>query len=129
MCVTCNRRIASVWAAMQVRTSYCTPDAIRSVPFDVAAVLREEVRIVPQNVRIRRDAFVAALHYLHIYGRGNANAVPVLSSNVRSRSGPLCDAARSQNYNVRCINYILPILHASAFVGIYHGRPNSAWYV
>ena len=91
---------------------------------------QDVIKITPQNINISRAAFLAALHYLHEYQRNHGvnTPCPISSNNDQEKAGALCVAARNQNGNTRCINYILPILGVNDLVSIDGSRrPNTTW--
>ncbi len=129
MCGSCNVRIDDVWLHLAKGQTYRTPDIKQGVPFTIDSVTLTSISISPQNIQIARLSFSDALHYLRANHHTCAKPCAVESSNNPNSSGPLCDAARSKNSNVRCINYILPILQNHGLVGIDGNQPNTTWII
>lgn len=129
MCASCEIRIADVWLRLRREQVYRTPDYQNSERFEIDQLAASSIEIAPQNVQIARAAFVDALHYLRENDHHPSNPCEVRSNNDRALAGPLCRAARDQNSNVRCINYILPIFQNHGLVGIDCDQPNKTWLV
>ena len=129
MCLSCDVHIRGVWTQLAVGQRYTTPDAVRGVPFAISNIGAQAVGVRPQNISLRRQAFSAALHYLRTHRHDQAHPCAIRSSDDPAAAGPLCLAARVQNNNTRCINYILPILRGLEIVGIGRKRPNTVWII
>jgi len=86
-----------------------------------------QIEISPQNITVSRAALAEAVHYLRAHNHYAQNPCQIRSNNTPRLSGPLCSASRGVNANVRCINYILPLLSAADVVGISGQRPNTTW--
>lgn len=127
MCNPCAQKLEETFRRMAVGQNFQTPDALLGRPFTIDMISPISVHIIPQNITISRAAFFEALHYLHSNGHISSNPCSIESSNEPNASGPLCQASRAQNGNVRCINYILPILENCNFVSINSQRQNSVW--
>ena len=110
-----------------------TPDRSRGVEFDLKQVRPDRVVIEtgqgPTRVPITLAAFVAAFEYLLKNGHDRNHPINVRAHNDPQLAGPLCRAARAKNSDIRCINYILPILAAMGYVGVDGHRPNRSWYL
>jgi hypothetical protein len=127
MCSSCDVQIDGVWTHLAVGQSYTTPDAIAGVPFTISRLAANSIQISPQGVTVTREAFSDALHYLRANRHDQHNPCEIRSSDDPVLAGSLCSAARSRNANVRCINYVLPVLAALSIVGTGSARPNTAW--
>lgn len=127
MCRSCDVTIDGVWTHLAAGKEYSTPDGIAPARFSVSRLDASAIRIKPQGIAIRREAFSAALHYLREYRHDQHNPCEIRSNNDPALAGPLCSAARMKNANVRCINYVLPILAALGIVSTGPARPNTAW--
>jgi hypothetical protein len=132
MCNACIERIQNVFQNLTIEQEYRTPDAQFRRPFIISAIDHNSVTIMPQSngLNITRAAFEAALHYLVEFNHTVDNTCEIRSNNRRDDAGPLCIATRGQNHNVRCINYILPILAHNNLVDINgEQRPNTTWLI
>lgn len=136
MCNTCRERIQNVLQNLAVGQEYSTPDDQINRPFIISAIDHNSVTIIPQSngLNITRAAFEAALHHLVEFNHTAENTCEIRSNNRRDDAGPLCIATRGQNRNVRCINYILPILAHNNLVGINGHRTrehprNTTWLI
>jgi len=127
MCERCEKTISKLWVGLQPGEMYSTPDLARGKVFSVHEKSVGGIRIDPQNMSITKEAFMATVHYLAENRHYSDNECEIHSSNSRENAGPLCRAARDKNHNVRCINYILPILQKFQIVGIDPARPNKTW--
>ena len=127
MCVQCNPLIERAWDRLAVGQQYRTPDATVGVAFLITNLEADRIEIMPQNVTVTRAALGAAVHYLFTNNHYGSAPCQIRSNNDPEQSGPLCAASRIANNDVRCINYILPLLAAAAVVGINDQRPNSTW--
>jgi hypothetical protein len=127
MCQQCEKTIDDMWRKLQVGQTFKTPDLYRGIDFQISKKDTDQLEISPQNISINKSAFLATVHYLRINDHDMDSPCEIRSSNNRSTAGPLCIAARDQNSNIRCINYILPILQKNVVVGINPVRPNSTW--
>jgi hypothetical protein len=130
MCISCAIHIEDIWLELKLgRQDYRTPDHNVGEVFSITEVNEKNIHIKPQNITISKESFISALHYLRANHHGRANPCEIKSSNDREHAGPLCRAARDKNNDVRCINYILPILRNYGLVGISGNQPNSTWLV
>ncbi len=128
MCQSCQVHVDGVWQHLLIGNAFRTPDADRGKPFTIADVQARLIRIDPQRISISRTAFAAVLHYLRTNQHSSAaRRCEIRSSNDPQLAGPLCQAARAGNADVRCINYILPILQSLGIVEVDSSRPNSTW--
>ena len=127
MCEICEKRVSKIWPEVPKGKLHRTPDLHRGKGFYVEKKSAESIRIVPQNILITRSSFVAAIHYLFEDRHYVNNPCQIRSSNSKKKAGPLCIASRDKNSNVRCINYILPILQSFQIVGIDPIQPNKTW--
>lgn len=127
MCNICEQQIEDVWSFMAIGQNFRTPDLQRGNNFHIANVEDNRIAIMPQNVSIYRDAFKRAIHYLRAHEYYADNPCEIRSNNDSNLSGPLCKESREGNENVRCINYILPILRTCGIVEIDGRRPNKTW--
>ena len=129
MCDYCDSIINNIWPKLQAGKRYRTPDLHIGKDFYINEKTSQGLKIVPQNISITKEAFLAALHYLIQNEYNLRNQCEIRSSNSKSTAGPLCLASREKNSNVRCINYILPILQGFQLVGIDPVRPNKTWII
>ena len=129
MCYRCERIINEIWPKLEIGKRYRTPDLKKGKDFYVEEKTTQGLKIVPQNISITKEAFLSALHYLIQNEHNFRNQCEIRSSNSRRTSGPLCLTARDKNSNVRCINYILPILQGFQIVGIDPVPPNKTWLI
>ena len=129
MCDHCNRIIDEIWPRLETGKRYRTPDLYRGKDFYIEEKTTQGVKIEPQNISVTKEAFLSALHYLIQNEHNFRNKCEIRSSNSRRTAGPLCLAARDKNSNVRCINYILPILQGFQIVGIDPVPPNKTWLI
>ncbi len=129
MCRSCDVHIDGVWSHLSVGQTYRTPDAAAGVSFEISDVTPTNIEILPQKIRISRQAFSAALHYLRSNRHDREHPCEIRSNNNPNLAGPLCREARPHNNNVRCINYILPALAQFRIVGIGSAQPNTTWVV
>jgi hypothetical protein len=127
MCCCCDVTIDGVWTHLAVGQAYATPDGIAPVPFSISHLDLSGIRISPQGVTITREAFSDALHYLRTNRHDQHNPCVIRANNDPALAGPLCNAARMRNANVRCISYVLPVLAALGIVATRSARPNTAW--
>lgn len=130
MCKTCEDAINKIWENLTREQIYRTPDLNRGAIFKIIDVNKELIKISTrktQNILILKDAFISTVHYLKENHHYKSNPCEIRASNNRNMSGPLCKASRDKNYNVRCINYILPILSRNNIAGIDGNRPNKTW--
>jgi len=129
MCEICQETIDRIWPDLKLGRRYKTPDLYKGKDFYVEERSGQRIKISPQNIYITKESFLAALHYLVQNEHNFGNQCEIRSSNSRREAGPLCIASRDKNSNVRCINYILPILQNSQIVGIDPVRPNKTWLI
>ncbi len=125
-----EKEISRVWEGLKRGDTFRTPDNSRGVIFSIARVNADKLFIHPQQgVSIHHSAFIAALDYLLETNSGVTNKCEIRSSNDSRKAGPLFRASRDKNNNVRCINYIVPILRAYGIVDCSGDRPNKVWLV
>lgn len=128
-------RLAAILTALDglaENAEYFTPDKARCARFTVAEVTEDAVIITSARgarVRIAKVAFLVAYQYLKDHRHTERRPCEINSHNNSAQSGPLCLAARSVNRNVRCINYIIPMLASVGVVGFSGDRPNTCWYI
>jgi len=127
MCNLCDREIAKIWNNLSPNQTFRTPDTQKGVDFSIERVDNGQLRISPQNIPVSKAAFAATLHYLKTNGHNEHNPCEIRSSNDPASAGPLCLTARQANSNIRCINYILPILAQHQIVRINPTRLNTTW--
>lgn len=127
MCQLCEKIVSDLWKKLQVGQQFRTPDLYKGKDFIIEEKSNNQIKIQPQNVGISRAAFCAAIHYLRQNNHYMNSPCEIRSSNNTHLAGPLCRAAREQNSNIRCINYILPILQKKVIAGVNPVRPNSTW--
>jgi len=125
----CEKIINKIWSKLEAGKRYRTPDLYKGKDFYIEEITGRGLNIVPQNISITKEAFLSALHYLIQNEHYFRNQCEIRSSNSRITAGPLCLTSRDDNSNVRCINYILPILQAFQIVGIDPVRPNKTWVI
>lgn len=118
-----------------------TPDNINGVHFIIRDVNAGAIAILTgtQNrqtapdkapVNITKAAFIAALDYLISHNHvDSTKRCEINARNSPDNAGDLCRASRAQNHNVRCINYILPILQYVSLVEIDGNRLNTTWLI
>ena len=123
----CERKIDEVWSNLRPAQTFSTPDSLKGVNFSINHINNDHLTIIPQNIKISKDAFTSTLHYLNDNTHNENKSCEIRSSNDPENAGPLCRIARQANNNVRCINYILPILAEYEIVGIDFKRPNKTW--
>jgi hypothetical protein len=122
-----ERELNGIGVGLQLRT----PDNIKGSPFSIQAVHHPSITITLKSgnlLPIQYDAFFAAMLYLVRNGHSIQSPLPIESNNDPALAGPLCLISRQQNDNVRCINYIIPILANFGYVGFAGQRPNMCWY-
>lgn len=129
MCERCKKIIDKIWPKMQTGRRYRTPDLYKGKDFFIEEKSNQKIKIKPQNVSITKESFLASLHYLIQNEHHFENQCEIRSSNSREEAGALCLVSRDENSNVRCINYILPILQNFQIVGIDPVRPNKTWLI
>lgn len=129
MCDRCDRIINKMWPKLETGKRYRTPDLYKGKDFYIEEKTSRGLKIVPQNISVTKEAFLSALHYLIQNEHNFRNQCEIRSSNSRKTAGPLCLISRDENSNVRCINYILPILQGFQIVGIDPVRPNRTWLI
>ena len=129
MCDHCDKIITEIWPKLEPGKRYRTPDLYKGKDFYIEEKTSQGLKIVPQNVSVTREAFLSTLHYLIQNEHNFKNQCEIRSSNSRKTAGPLCLAARDKNSNVRCINYILPILQGFQIVDIDPVAPNKTWLI
>lgn len=129
MCESCEKVVNKIWPKLKTGKRYRTPDLYNGKDFLIEDKSNQRIKIIPQSISITREAFLSALHYLYQNEHYFRNQCEIRSSNSRKSAGPLCLASRDENSNVRCINYILPILQNFQIVGIDPVRPNKTWLI
>ena len=132
MCMSCNIDVDHVWLQLLPGQKFKTPDNKKGSPFDVQSVDSGIIKIRTKRrtvVTISRQAFENALHHLRINSHYKDNPCEIRSNNDRELAGPLCVASRDVNRNVRCINYILPVLASHGIVEMDGKQPNKTWLV
>ncbi len=129
MCLSCSVHTDGVWSHLEKGSRFTTPDDLKGANFEISNVGTESIEILPQDVEIDRRAFETAIHYLRAHGHYSTNPCEIRSSNNRNQSGRLCLASRDQNGDIRCINYIVPILESLGIVKTDGNRPNRTWLV
>ena len=127
MCSSCAIKIEDIWLDFRQDQDYRTPDYNVGEIFTISLINENEIRIAPQDISISKESFINALHYLRANQHFINSPCEIRSNNNRNQAGPLCIAARDSNNNVRCINYIVPILRNFGLVGISGNQPNSTW--
>ena len=129
MCEHCQKIMNKIWLKLKIGRRYRTPDLYKGKDFCIEEKSSISIKIKPQNISITKKSFLAVLHYLIQNEHHFKNQCEIRSSNSRKAAGPLCLASRDKNSNVRCINYILPILQNFQIVGIDPVRPNKTWLI
>ncbi|MFC1817144.1 hypothetical protein ACFL0M_14685 [Thermodesulfobacteriota bacterium] len=121
------KEINRVWAKLKKGNTFRTPDNLRGTNFSIALIQADRILIDPQKIFIHRKAFIAALDYLFSNKNNVINKCEIKSNNDSEKAGPLCRASRKENHNIRCINYIIPILKANKLIDYSSDRPNKVW--
>lgn len=129
MCQSCTIHIDGVWQHINPYQPFRTPDNLHNAAYEISVKGDDKIHISPQNINIKREAFIKTLHYLRKNHNYSSNPCEIRSNNNPDLAGPLCIASRAANNNVRCINYILPILKSLNIVGLEGSRPNTTWLV
>ena len=132
MCQVIQDALSVKLQSLQVGLQLRTPDNAVGAQFSIAQVGPTTITInlaSGNTLSIISGAFTAAMHYLIRNGHDLANAIDIRSNNNPNLCGPLCHITRIKNNNVRCINYILPILQHFGYVGISGKKLNSCWYI
>lgn len=129
MCRSCDLLIDGVWKNLTTKKKFQTPDEVRGSSYTVTEIDKLKIKISPQNIQITKKAFSATIHYLKKKRIDRDHPIRIQSSNDPTMAGPLCTISRGKNNGVRCINYILPILHKFRIVGIDSTRPNKTWVI
>ena len=129
MCKSCEIHIDGVWQHIQTGQKFKTPDKLKNTSFSIEQKDENKIRIEPQGIHISRKSFVASVHYLRTHNHYKDNPCRLDANNDPALAGPLCKTSREANHNVRCINYILPILKSLDIIGLNCDRPNSAWLI
>lgn len=127
MCQLCERIVSAAWQEIAEGQRYRTPDLYKGADFTIQTKETNNIKIAPQNISITKGALIKTIHYLRSNNHDIDKPCEIRSSNNRTTAGPLCIAARDKNNNIRCINYILPILQKNVVVGIDPVRPNTTW--
>ena len=132
MCMSCRIDIDDVWLNLSPGQAFKTPDNMKGSHFSVQSTGSEIIMIRTKRggeVPISRQAFENTLHYLRSHNHYLDNPCEIRSNNDRELAGPLCVVSRDGNGNIRCINYILPILESFGIVVTDGKRPNKTWLV
>lgn len=129
MCNLCVEIVNRIWNNLIVGQMFRTPDLYIGKNYQITAIENNKISIAPQNIKIARESFEKAIHYLKTNEHYVNNPCEIRSNNDRYKAGPLCIASRDANQNVRCINYIVPILQAHRIVEIDSNRPNKTWLI
>jgi hypothetical protein len=116
-----------IWRSFKQGDTYTTPDKLKGVPFTISLIEHDRIHILPQNLSIQRNAFVATVEYLQQNEHTPGKRCEIRSNNDRIKAGPLCQASRKENGNIRCINYIVPILKKFGVVDCDGNQPNTVW--
>jgi hypothetical protein len=127
-----NDKINKALDALNIGSIFNTPDNIRSVSFSIAGIDPGSISIILNSgnpLTVTRQAFFAANDFLINNNHNSNNPALIGSSNEDDESGPLCLATKEKNSNVRCINYIVPILTQIGAVGFSGNNPNTCWYM
>jgi hypothetical protein len=122
-----NETVNRIWRSFKQGDIYTTPDRLKGVAFTISLIEHDRIHILPQNLIIHRNAFVATIEYLQQNNHTSGKRCEIRSNNDRIKAGPLCQASRKENYNIRCINYIVPILNKFGVVDCDGNRPNTVW--
>jgi len=132
MCKLVRDTLLDHLQAMEGRV-FRTPDRHKGADFVLKQVRHDRVVIEtgrrPSDVPITLAAFTAAFEYLLHNGHDADHPIPIRSHNDPRQAGPLCRAAREKNSDIRCINYILPLMKAMGYVEVDGSRPNRCWYL
>jgi hypothetical protein len=96
MCLSCQTHIAGVWLHLTGGQQFRTPDDLTGVHFKISHVDPEKIKIKPQGIAIRRQAFENALHYLRDNHHYLNNPIEIRSNNDRTLAGSLCVASRGK---------------------------------
>src|SRR3990172_2526264 len=102
MCERCDKIIGQIWPKLQTGKRYRTPDLYKGKDFYIDEKSNQGIKIVPQNISITKESFLAALHYLIQNEHHFRKQCEIRSSNSIKTSGPLCLTSRDKNSNVRC---------------------------
>ena len=127
MCTLCEETVTTIWQNLANRQTFRTPDSTKGKGFRITDLGNNSIYITPQKIEISRESFEKTIHYLKTNKHYANNPCEIRSNNDSSIAGPLCRSSREFNHNVRCINYILPILKAHGIVEINGNSPNKAW--
>ena len=109
-----------------------SPDNKVGVPFSISAVDPAHITInlnSGNQLQITTHTFSTAMFYLIRNDHNINHPINLESNDTPNLSGPLCLATRLANNNIRCINYIAPILAHFQFIGVSGARLNSCWYL
>lgn len=125
-------QIADALNNLVVGAIFNTPDNIRSVSFSISSVSMMAITITlnsGNDLDISRQAFFTANEILLNGSHDITKPMDIGSSNSTEDSGRLCRSTRQQNNNIRCINYIIPILADIGAVNFSGERPNTCWFI
>ncbi len=125
----CEKEINEIWEKLNEGDTFRTPDDLKGVYYTINQKGTDKIQILPQKVTIQRKAFVEALYFLVLNNHYEKNKCEIRSNNDKEMAGPLCLASRNANNNVRCINYIIPILKKYGLVEFSGKRPNKVWII
>jgi len=81
MCERCQRIIEKVWPKLRIGRQYRTPDLYRGKDFTIKEITSLNIKIVPQNISIIKESFLATLHYLIQNEHNFKNQCEIRSSN------------------------------------------------
>lgn len=127
-----NVELENAINTLAINQAFTTPDISVGAQFRINKITQAEVRITLRSgniLTINRQAFFEANNFLQANNHDITNPVELGSSNSIIYAGPLCLATRAANNNIRCINYIIPILQFLEAAGFSGNRPNTCWYV
>ncbi|MCL5975802.1 MAG: hypothetical protein M1270_08280 [Gammaproteobacteria bacterium] len=127
-----NQEIDAAITNLEIGSAFFTPDQAVGAQFTITDVTPDRVQIQLDSgneMGIARQAFLSTNDFLRNNGHDLRRPCPIASNNDPDGSGPLCLATRAVNDNVRCINYIVPILAHIGAVSFSGARPNRCWYV
>lgn len=126
--------INNLWIKLKINDSFRTPDNQNGKQFRIKTRGTHHIVITTNDgngsdVKITQDAFITTLDYLVTHKHRENNKCEIDSNNNPRLSGPLCTTSRQENNNIRCINYILPILKKFNLVDIDGRRKNTTWLI
>ena len=124
--------INAKFSDLKIETRLRTPDIASDKWFSITEIDLDKIKITLNSgspFNISKESFYKVMLYLIQNNHNYENSITINSDNNHQLAGPLCIAARKDNNNIRCINYILPILKEFGFVEILGTRPNTCWYL